>query len=100
MPSVQRLSLKVLYHYFSSCFQEFCTDHSHLELWVVDYDWSSGEYSSWTESRWETFSTRIFLQASKTQEVTVFVTGLIVFLLSIAITYWTSIKVDVIFPNR
>lgn len=66
---------------------------------IEDYDWLSGEYPSWTESRWETFSTRIFLQASKTQEVTVFVTGLIVFLFSIVITYWTSIKVDVIFPN-
>jgi len=66
---------------------------------IEDYDWSSGEYPSWTESRWETFSTRIFLQASTTQEVTVFVTGLIVFLLSIVITYWTSVKVDVIFRN-
>ena len=75
-------------------------DWNNLESLNTDYDWLSGEYPSWTESRWETFSTRIFLQASKTQEVTVFVTGLIVFLFSIVITYWTSIKVDVIFPNR
>jgi len=66
---------------------------------IEDYDWASAEYPSWTESRWETFSTRIFLQPSKTQEVTVFVSGLIVFLVSIAVTYWASIKVDVLFPN-
>ena len=65
----------------------------------TDYDWASGEYSSWTESRWESFSIRIFLQPSKTQEVTVFASGIIVLLVSIAIIYWIDAKADSLFPN-
>jgi len=39
--------------------------------YVVDYDWSSNQYSSWTESRWslDAFHVRIFLMPSFEQEV-------------------------------
>jgi len=38
---------------------------------VVDYDWSSNRYSSWSESRWSNnaFQVRIFLMPSHKQEV-------------------------------
>merc|ERR1740128_704323 len=93
------LSLKVFIYFINLFFLKFNYADWDFLNGCTDYDWASAEYPSWTESRWETFSTRIFLQPSKTQEVTVFVSGLIVFLVSIAVTYWASIKVDVLFPN-
>ena len=34
-----------------------------------DYDWKSGKYSTWTESRWDLFKVRVFLIPSKRAEV-------------------------------
>jgi len=38
---------------------------------IVDYDWSSGRYSSWSESQWpvDAFQVRIFLMPSYEQQV-------------------------------
>lgn len=65
---------------------------------IEDYDWASGEYSSWTESRWETFSVRIFLKASSLQAVSIFVFGVVVLLLSFAVTYWVETNSALLFP--
>ncbi|RZB39345.1 Nicastrin and/or Peptidase M28 domain containing protein [Asbolus verrucosus] len=35
---------------------------------IHDYDWSSGEYSTWTESIWNDFRLRIFLKPSASHE--------------------------------
>jgi nicastrin len=72
-----------------------------IHVWqITDYDWASGEYSSWTESRWETFAMRIFLKPSPWQEWVVFSVGLVILLLSVIATYWLNSKADVLFPNR
>jgi len=38
---------------------------------IAEYDWSSNNYSSWTESRWPVgaFQVRIFLMPSHEQQV-------------------------------
>ena len=38
---------------------------------IVDYDWSSNRYSSWSESQWpvDAFQVRIFLMPSYEQQV-------------------------------
>ena len=66
----------------------------------LGYNWTSGEYSSWTESRWENLSIRIFVKASTAQEVTVFVFGVFVLILGFAITYWMDAKSKILFPLR
>jgi hypothetical protein len=39
-----------------------CTVMNFIHVWqITDYDWASGEYSSWTESRWKNLAMRIFL---------------------------------------
>ena len=38
-----------------------------------DYDWKSGKYSTWTESRWDNFKVRVFLIPSKQFEVRAFI---------------------------
>ena len=67
---------------------------------LVDYDWKSGEYSSWTESRWETFSVRIFVKASSFQAIFTFVFGLTVFALSFLVTQWMEAKSNLLFTPR
>jgi nicastrin len=71
-----------------------------FKITMADYDWASGEYSSWTESRWETFSVRIFLKASSLQAVSIFVFGVVVLLLSFAVTYWVETNSVLLFPAR
>ena len=44
-----------------------------MNFFLLDYDWSSREYSTWTESRWATdaFRVRAFLKPSPEMEVCV-----------------------------
>lgn len=68
---------------------------------VIDnYDWKSGQYSTWTESVWQQFSVRIFLKPSKAHEIITLVSGIVVFLVSFVIIGWISSKSDIIFPTR
>ena len=41
------------------------------KIFVLDYDWKSGEYSTWTESVWQNdaMNIRMFLVPSKKFEV-------------------------------
>lgn len=67
---------------------------------IENYDWSSGTYSSWSESVWQQFSVRIFLKPSRRHEVITLVSGILVFLISFVIIGWFSSKSDMIFPTR
>ncbi|KAJ9582233.1 hypothetical protein L9F63_003362 [Diploptera punctata] len=64
-----------------------------------DYDWSSGNYSTWTESIWREFSVRMFLKPSKFHENLTFALGVVVLALSFLIVYFANSKSHILFGN-
>jgi len=69
---------------------------------IVDYDWMSGEYSTWTESRWasDSISARIFLLPSQGFQVSILMVGLLVFLLSLCLAWFLHSRKDIIFAQQ
>ncbi|XP_027624223.1 nicastrin [Tupaia chinensis] len=59
--------------------------------------WSSKEYSTWTESRWKDIRARIFLVASKELEFITLMVGFGILVFSLAVTYCINAKADVLF---
>lgn len=59
--------------------------------------WSSTEYSTWTESRWKDIRARIFLIASKELEFITLIVGFGILILSLIVTYCINAKADVLF---
>lgn len=64
-----------------------------------NYDFKSNKYSTWTESTWNDFSARIFLQPSATHESMTFVTGLSMLIVSFIIVYFVKSRSDVLFGD-
>jgi len=64
---------------------------------IDNYNWTSGLYSSWTESVWPELSLRMFLRPSLSQEVNTLVAGLVVLFVSFASVYWVNRNADVLF---
>lgn len=66
---------------------------------IDDYDWLSGEYSTWTESIWlqNAMSVRLFLVPSnKLQAVTLFV-GVLILCLAMGIVFFLNSRAEVVF---
>ncbi|XP_025248099.1 nicastrin isoform X5 [Theropithecus gelada] len=59
--------------------------------------WSSTEYSTWTESRWKDIRARIFLIASKELEFITLIVGFGILVFSLIVTYCINAKADVLF---
>ncbi|XP_049736932.1 nicastrin [Elephas maximus indicus] len=59
--------------------------------------WSSTEYSTWTESRWKDIRARIFLIASKELEFITLMVGFGILVFSLVATYCINAKADVLF---
>uniref|UniRef100_A0A2K6UY09 Nicastrin n=1 Tax=Saimiri boliviensis boliviensis TaxID=39432 RepID=A0A2K6UY09_SAIBB len=59
--------------------------------------WSSTEYSTWTESRWKDIRARIFLIASKELEFITLIVGFGILTFSLIVTYCINAKADVLF---
>ncbi|KAL1110592.1 hypothetical protein AAG570_008120 [Ranatra chinensis] len=57
---------------------------------IEDYDWSSGKYSTWTESVWQDISVVMFMKPSRTQEFVTLAFGLSTMFISIGIIYWIT----------
>lgn len=66
---------------------------------IEDYDWKSGQYSTWTESTWSQLSARIFLRPSKTHETITLSIGIIVALLSFCLIYLINSRSEVLFED-
>ncbi|XP_055923989.1 nicastrin isoform X2 [Eupeodes corollae] len=66
---------------------------------IDDYDWKSGQYSTWTESTWSQLSARIFLRPSKTHETITLSLGIIVAILSFFIVYLINSRSEVLFED-
>ncbi|KAK8768236.1 hypothetical protein V5799_015299 [Amblyomma americanum] len=63
-------------------------------------DWSTREYSTWTESVWEEASLQVFLMPSFRQEVSVLVGGITVFLVSLLTVHCLNQQAVVLFTPR
>ncbi|KAM5237257.1 nicastrin isoform 3-T3 [Ctenodactylus gundi] len=59
--------------------------------------WSSTDYSTWTESRWKDIRARIFLIASKELEFVTLIVGFGILVFSLVVTYCINAKADVLF---
>ncbi|XP_035704383.1 nicastrin isoform X2 [Folsomia candida] len=95
--------LNVEYQWINgSCFASTVnTSQAVSPAFVIDnYDWTSGQYSTWTESVWQQFSVRIFVKPSRAHEIITLVSGILVFFISFVVVGWTSLKSDIIFPTR
>lgn len=64
---------------------------------IKDYDWSSGVYSSWTESSWQDISVRVFLRPSAAHENMTIAIGSIVFIFSMAFVYFVKSRSHILF---
>ncbi|KAM9322488.1 nicastrin [Pholidichthys leucotaenia] len=62
-------------------------------------DYTSTNYSTWTESRWKDIKGRIFLVASHELEMLTLAIGVGVLLLSLILTYIISSKADMLFSS-
>lgn len=65
----------------------------------ADYNWTSGRYSTWTESTWSAISARIFLRPSTHHEALTLALGLTVMVLSFVGVFVINTKSDVLFGN-
>ncbi|CAH1118578.1 unnamed protein product [Phaedon cochleariae] len=64
---------------------------------IPDYDWASGEFSSWTESRWYEMSARLFLKPSAAHEQITIVLGLLSLVFSSSVVYFVKSKSHLLF---
>ncbi|KAM6919518.1 nicastrin [Lycodopsis pacificus] len=62
-------------------------------------EYTSKDYSTWTESRWKTIKGRIFLVASHELEMVTLGVGVGVLLTSLLLTYFMSSKADILFSS-
>ncbi|KAL9893265.1 nicastrin [Glossina fuscipes fuscipes] len=66
---------------------------------IEDYNWTSGEYSTWTESTWAPFSARMFLRPSRLHETITFSIGCVVLVISFCLIYIISTRAEVLFED-
>ncbi|XP_046383107.1 nicastrin [Ischnura elegans] len=66
---------------------------------IEDYDWASGNFSTWTESVWKEFSVRIFLRPSRQHEIVTLCLGLVVLILSFIVVHFVSSRSGTLFCN-
>ena len=108
-----KLNLNLTYEWFNISAEEdgnettFCIESTVFQtlarspVFLLDKDqlqpnWSLN-YSTWTESVWNTPSIRLFVSASKFQEYFTFFTGLTILLISFFISLWISKNASVLF---
>lgn len=64
---------------------------------IDDYDWKSGEYSTWTESGWKLTKVMIFLRPSVLEEVAVVCGGVVSLVLSVIVVHFMNSRADLLF---
>ncbi|KAF5286499.1 hypothetical protein FQR65_LT12582 [Abscondita terminalis] len=66
---------------------------------IDDYNWTSGQYSSWTESTWKDLNVRMFLRPSPAHERFTLAIGSITLVMSIIVVYFIKSRSDVLFST-
>ena len=64
---------------------------------IPGYNYSSGEYPTWTESGWSSTSVRLFLKPSPSEEIGLVIGGVLFVLVSCLLSYWAEKKANVLF---
>ncbi|CAH1110152.1 unnamed protein product [Psylliodes chrysocephalus] len=64
---------------------------------IKDYDWSSGQYSSWTESTWKELNVRLFLKPSANQGKMTMAIGCISMIFSFLLVYFIKSRSHILF---
>ncbi|CAG9854280.1 unnamed protein product [Phyllotreta striolata] len=64
---------------------------------IKDYDWTSGQYSSWTESTWKEINVRLFLRPSANQGKITMAIGCITMAFSFMLVFFLKSKSSVLF---
>ncbi|XP_038047934.1 nicastrin-like isoform X2 [Patiria miniata] len=64
-------------------------------------DWTSTQYSTWTESQWSStaFSARVYLKPSPEQESVIFCLGMVVVLMSLLVSYFFNARANILFSS-
>ncbi|XP_065372317.1 nicastrin isoform X1 [Calliphora vicina] len=66
---------------------------------IEDYNWTSGEYSTWSESTWSSLSSRLFLRPSRIHEIVTLTIGIVVLIFSFCLVYIISTRSEVLFED-
>ncbi|XP_072378978.1 nicastrin [Diabrotica undecimpunctata] len=64
---------------------------------ISDYNWSSGQYSSWTESTWADIKVRVFLKPAPSQERTTLAVGCVTIIFSFILVYFIKSRSHIFF---
>lgn len=64
---------------------------------TLGYDFTSGRYSTWSESTWQELSARIFLKPSSSHEALTLAIGFVVMTISFVFVFLVNSKSDIIF---
>lgn len=75
------------------------SDASSPAFIIKDYDWTSGRYSTWTESTWREISARIFLKPSVAHESLTLSIGFVVLIISFVFVFLFNSKSDILFGD-
>eukprot|EP00092_Neocalanus_flemingeri_P053286 GFUD01062578.1.p1 GENE.GFUD01062578.1~~GFUD01062578.1.p1 ORF type:complete len:253 (-),score=80.44 GFUD01062578.1:201-872(-) len=65
-----------------------------------NYDWSSGQFPTWTESIWKVISGRLFLQGSPAHDHGIFAMGIIILVVSLVSVFWLDKNSAIIFTQQ
>ncbi|CAH1796310.1 unnamed protein product [Owenia fusiformis] len=69
---------------------------------IDDYNWASGEYSTWSESVWQTnaIKVRVFMVPSQQRQIGTLLGGLGLFILSLGMMVLFEKRAGLLFPNE
>lgn len=66
---------------------------------IDNYDWTSGRYSTWTESTWRELNARIFLKPSISHEALTLAIGIVIMIISFVFVFLLNSRSDVLFGD-
>ncbi|CAL4068544.1 unnamed protein product, partial [Meganyctiphanes norvegica] len=64
---------------------------------IEGYNWTSGEYSTWTESGWEMMKVRMFIIPPASEEIGLVCGGAVSVILSFLLVYFFNARADLLF---
>lgn len=84
-----------------TCIESTARLHSAISpaFTIPGYNFSSGEYPTWTESGWSVTKARLFLKPNPAEEVGLVVGGMLFIIFTLVISYWANEKADVLFER-
>lgn len=70
-----------------------------LSFFSLDYNWKSGQYSTWTESTWAGLRARMFLRPSRVHEIVTLSIGIVMLIISFCLVYIISSRSEILFEG-